>query len=108
MEHYIMMGVLLRLMQNTKTTAKKLASEFEVSERSIYRYISSLSTCGVPIYTTTGRNGGIILATPFELNKVYFTTEELKSLKQLISNISTTPQIVTIAEKIDYLLKGNV
>ncbi len=104
MEHFIMMGILLKLMQNTKITAKQLAEEFEVSERSVYRYISSLSTCGVPIYTKTGRYGGITLASPIELKKVYFTKEELEALKRLIASSRVTPQIVALSKKIEYLI----
>lgn len=100
------MGILLRLMQNTRITAKQLAEEFEVSERSVYRYISSLSTCGVPIYTKTGRYGGITLASPIELKKVYFTKEELTSLKQLISSTHSTPKILALSKKIDLLINA--
>ena len=37
------------LMQKRKTTAKELADRFEVSTRTIYRDIETLSTANIPI-----------------------------------------------------------
>ena len=100
---YVMMGVLLDLLQNEKTTAAKLADKYEVSERSIYRYITSLSSYGVPIYTTPGRYGGITLSAPLEINKLYFSKTELDTLKQLIKKERATPESATLMQKLKYL-----
>ena len=103
MQLYVMMGVLLELMQSEKTTASKLADKYEVSERSIYRYINSLSSYGIPIYTTTGRYGGITLSAPLEINKLYFSKTELDTLKQLIKKERATPESATLIQKLEYL-----
>lgn len=47
------------LMQKRKITAKELANRFEVSTRTIYRDIETLSGANIPIYASKGKDGGI-------------------------------------------------
>lgn len=103
MQLYIMMGILIQLMQTEKTTAKILSEKFEVSIRSIYRYVDSLSACGVPVCTETGRNGGISLTSTFNLDNMFFTKDELLALKQNLSE-KQSPFNNALLEKINYLL----
>ena len=51
--------IIYYLMENGKSTASELSKKLEVSVRTIYRDIDMISSAGVPIYVTTGRNGGI-------------------------------------------------
>ena len=46
-------------MQKNKTTEKELADKFEVSTRTIYRDIETLSGANIPIYASKGKDGGI-------------------------------------------------
>lgn len=46
-------------------TAKELADKFEVSSRTIYRDIEILSSAGIPVYMTKGKNGGISILSEF-------------------------------------------
>lgn len=103
MQLYIMMGVLLTLMQNGKMTAQQLAEKFEVSTRSIYRYVDSLSGNGVPIVTDSGRKGGIYLINNFNLDNMFFTTNELIQIKDFLAK-NSTPESVSLLEKVNYLL----
>jgi predicted DNA-binding transcriptional regulator YafY len=53
---------LLRLLQTQQHwTARALAVELEVSERTILRDIEALSGAGVPVYTVRGATGGVEL-----------------------------------------------
>ena len=54
-----MIGILSILLQQEKVTAPYLAEKFEVSRRTINRDIESLCMAGIPIVTTSGKNGGI-------------------------------------------------
>lgn len=49
------------LIEKGKSTAPELAPKFEVSVRTIYRDIDVISSTGIPIYATQGKNGGIII-----------------------------------------------
>ena len=64
------------LLQKKKTTAKELADRFEVSTRTIYRDIETLSTANIPIYASKGKDGGIGLLDEYVLNKTILSEEE--------------------------------
>ena len=64
------------LMQKKKVTAKELADKFEVSTRTIYRDIETLSTANIPIYASKGKDGGIGLLDEYVLNKTILSEEE--------------------------------
>ena len=61
MKYEIMLKILFELLAKKCVKASYLAEKYEVSVRSIHRYISSLELAGVPIYTVRGNNGGFAL-----------------------------------------------
>lgn len=73
------------LLNKKAVTSKELAQRFEVSTRTIYRDIETLSSAGIPVYMSKGKGGGISLLPDFVLNKAVITNEEkediLSSLK---------------------------
>ena len=78
------------LLDKKTITAKELSNHFEVSQRTIYRDIDTLSAAGIPIYTNKGKGGGISLLDNFVLNKSILSEKEqveilssLQSLKAL-------------------------
>ncbi len=79
-----MYGILLRLLDKDKIKAKYLAEEFEVSGRTIYRYLDVLLLSGVPIMTRTGRYGGFYIEDDFFLKKDYLSVAEKAYLKGLL------------------------
>lgn len=64
------------LMQKKKITAKELADRFEVSTRTIYRDIETLSLANIPIYASKGKDGGIGLLEEYVLNTSILSEEE--------------------------------
>ena len=83
------------LLDKKTVTAKELAERFEVSSRTIYRDIETLSSAGIPVYMSKGKGGGISLLPDFVLNKAVLTDEEkediLSSLKAVKAvNLSKT------------------
>ena len=57
------------LLSKKSITAKELAERFEVSVRTIYRDIDTLSSAGIPIYASQGKGGGISLLDDYVLDK---------------------------------------
>lgn len=79
------------LLQKKKVTAKELAEKFEVSTRTIYRDVETLSMANVPIYATQGKDGGIALLDRFVLNKTILSEEEQNQILfalQSMKNVS--------------------
>ncbi|MBP2622571.1 helix-turn-helix transcriptional regulator [Streptococcus oricebi] len=81
-----MIYILLALLAKRQIKAKDLAETFQVSTRTIYRDLDSLSLAGVPIYSERGDKGGFYIPDDYKLDKTFFTQEE----KDLVLNISRT------------------
>lgn len=56
-----LLQLLLLLQARGRTTAPALAEALEVSVRTVYRDVEALAAAGVPVFTETGRNGGVSL-----------------------------------------------
>ncbi len=80
--------ILYYLVDKGKVTAPDLAEKFEVSVRTIYRDIDVISSAGIPIYATTGRNGGIQIANDFIINKTLFSEQEKKDILTALQSVS--------------------
>lgn len=68
------------LLKQESVTAKKLAERFEVSTRTIYRDVDTLSEAGIPVYMSKGKGGGIALLPEFVLDKTFITEMERKEI----------------------------
>ncbi len=64
------------LLDKQTVTARELAERFEVSSRTIYRDVETLSSAGIPIYMSKGKGGGISLLPDFVLNKAVLSEKE--------------------------------
>ncbi len=71
-----MFEIIYILMNKKTVTARELADQFEVSTRTIYRDVETLSAAGIPIYMSKGKGGGISILDDFVLNKAVLTEEE--------------------------------
>lgn len=72
--------IIYLLLQKDTITAKELANKFEVSTRTIYRDVETLSSAGIPIYMIKGKGGGISLLSDFVLDKTVLTNEEKENI----------------------------
>lgn len=78
------------LLQRKRVTAKELAEHFEVSSRTIYRDLDTLSMAGIPLYTTKGNNGGIFLLDDYVLPKSLLTDAEQEELLNALQTYQFT------------------
>ena len=69
-----LMGIVVYLLNHGRTSAQKLAEEFEVSSRTIMRDLESLDQAGIPIQSFYGAEGGYQLMEDFVLEKQVATT----------------------------------
>ena len=82
-----MMRILFELMSKKSVKASYLAQKFEVSVRSIHRYISSLELAGVPIYTIRGNQGGFSIVDTYRFSTSFMTKKEFEQTINALSAI---------------------
>lgn len=99
MKQYLNFAILLELISKEFTTAKHLSQKFEISTRSVYRYLSELESAGIPTYTIQGKNGGIGIEKNFVLNSLVLNQNEKYALKTLLEK-EDSPEIKTLINKL--------
>lgn len=82
--------ILYYILEKEKVTTNELAEKFEVSVRTIYRDIDSISSVGVPIFTTQGKGGGIKIDNEFILNKSLFDANEKEQIIAALQGLEKT------------------
>lgn len=85
--------ILMILIDKRKITSSELATHFEVSLRTIYRDIEALSVAGIPVYTTTGKNGGVHLMDNYVLDRSVIPDKEQSEVLLALKSLSTVPHI---------------
>ena len=99
--------IIYHLLDKGKATALELAEKFEVSVRTIYRDIDALSEAGIPIYTETGRNGGIHLMDDFVLDKAVLSEEEKQEILLALQSMNITKDNSEILQKLSAVFHLN-
>lgn len=82
-----LLGIIYILLNKGNVTAAELAERFEVSVRTIYRDVETLSMAGIPVYSRKGKNGGIGLTEQFVLNKMLISKEEQQRILAALTSL---------------------
>lgn len=88
MKFSTLLDILIELLSKRRVTAQYLSEKYELSPRTVYRYVDILAQ-SVPLQIKRGRNGGIYLAEHYKLPMGFFTTEEYHKLLDALSEAYT-------------------
>lgn len=80
--------ILYILLSKERITAKELANRFEVSTRTIYRDIETISMAGIPLYTEKGKGGGIRIMPDFIMNKSLLNDNEQEEILSSLQGLA--------------------
>ena len=120
MKYQIMIKMLTLLLSRRKVTAQEIADRFEISVRSVYRYVDEMNVAGVPIDVVRGRYGGIYVCDTFKLPGGYFTRGEyaaaVNALSAMVSQLGDSDTLSALdklqqrqkADKRELSVSGNI
>lgn len=105
-----LLAILFVLLEQKQISATRLAEMFEVSTRTIYRDIDSLTLAGFPIITNLGSKGGIALLDTYKVNKSFFSSKEITNLLIGLQSLETTlsqKEFMPVLAKVKNLIPAN-
>ena len=97
------------LLNKKLITATELAEHFEVSVRTIYRDIDTLSSAGIPMYAVQGKGGGISLLDDYILDKSLLSEKEQNEILYALQSLSVAkaPESDDVLERLNHLFNKN-
>lgn len=87
MKVYLAFAVLLELNRHHIVPAYQVANKFEISTRTVFRYLNELESAGIPTFTKLGRKGGIGIEKNFSLESLFLSNNDKILLRKAIDSL---------------------
>ncbi len=84
MKYTILVCILSDLLEKRRLTAAYFAEKYDISPRTVYRYVEILSSA-LPVQIKRGRSGGICLSDTYTLPVNFMTAEEYETTIEALS-----------------------
>jgi len=81
------LSIIMLLLNRKIISAPELSKIFDVSVRTIYRDIETISHAGIPIVTEMGMKGGVSILEEFKIDKYLFSASDVASTMIALTNI---------------------
>jgi len=88
MQTLVIIQIFTDLLIKRKVTRKYLSEKYELSPRTITRYVDVLSQAGIPILSNSGIGGGYKLPADYMLEKHTLSNKELMRIKYSLQKTS--------------------
>lgn len=83
-----LVGIIMVLLDKKRAGAQELAEMFEVSPRTIYRDIDTISMAGIPVHSTSGVKGGFEIMENYKVDRSVFSSADLSAILTGLSGLS--------------------
>ena len=104
MKYELMLQILFLLLSKGKLSARYIAQRFDISTRTVMRYLDTMSLANIPIISDTGRNGGFYIADTYKLPANFLTEKEFNAVVSTLTDYNQTIGNKSINSAIDKLL----
>jgi predicted DNA-binding transcriptional regulator YafY len=84
-----LVSIIMILLDKKRIGAQELSDRFEVSPRTIYRDIDTISMAGIPVCSVPGVGGGFEIMQNYKIDKNVFSAADLSAILMGLSNLST-------------------
>ncbi|MFF1478403.1 helix-turn-helix transcriptional regulator [Streptomyces sp. NPDC058301] len=95
-----LVATLLFLQTRGRVTAREVAAELEVSERTARRDLEALAAAGIPVYSQHGRGGGWSLVGGARTDLSGLTAAEIRALFLVAGPLAVSPELRTALRKL--------
>ncbi|WP_342514000.1 YafY family protein [Sporosarcina sp. FSL K6-1522] len=99
-----LLTMIIMLINRKQIKAQEFADFFNVSVRTVYRDIDTLSSAGIPVISYQGANGGIRLLEGYKMDKQTLTKDEISSISIALKSVLTSYEdlpVKTVLEKLE-------
>lgn len=96
-----LLSMTIMLINRPMVTARELSERFEISIRTVYRDIESISAAGIPVVSWQGKKGGFCLMDNYKVDRQLLTLNDMTSILMALKGISTTFDNGNISETIE-------
>lgn len=87
MQTSVMFNMLMTLLEKRRVTRQFFAEKYEMSIRTVSRYMDCLAAAGIPVFATRGPKGGYYVPDEYVFDSTFFSVEELSRLITCVKSI---------------------
>ena len=96
-----LLSITLMLINRPMVTAKELSQKYEVSIRTIYRDMETISAAGIPVTSWNGKKGGFCLLDNYRIDRQILCLNEMISIITALKGVNTSLHDEEINETIE-------
>lgn len=99
-----LLGILNVLANTDRTTIQELAERFEVSKRTIFRDLNTLSQAGIPIVTYSGMGGGVAVIEGYKFKSNILSKSDIKNIFTALNGLMSIDKSTDLTNLIAKLI----
>jgi predicted DNA-binding transcriptional regulator YafY len=96
-----LLSITLQLINRPMITARELSERYEVTIRTIYRDIETLSAAGIPVVAYQGKKGGFCLMENYRVDRQLLSLNDMTSILIALKGLNSTYNSNAVDETID-------